>query len=294
MLDYIGKLPPLTDENRHLGPYAIVLAPTRELAQQIEGETTKFAVPLGYRCISIVGGKSMEEQAQSLSNGAEILIASPGRLKDVLEQHVLVLSQCAYVIMDEADRMVSLGFEETINAILDALPVTNLKPDSEEAEDPSKMKKLTIGENGQTQLYRQTVRDMVLSSLAGALLTLLFLFCFGQVMFSATMPPAVERLARKYMRRPAVVTIGVAGQAVDTVEQRVEFLYGDDKKKYAAPFFHLRSLELIRFFFWRQTTLGGDPQLQRVRAAHHCLCQPEAERRPTGQRRQSRQGWPIC
>lgn len=52
-----------------------------------------------------------------------------------------------------------------------------------------------------------------------------------QVMFSATMPPAVERLARKYMRRPAVVTIGVAGQAVDTVEQRVEFIYGEDKRK---------------------------------------------------------------
>lgn len=158
MLDYIGKLPPLTDENRHLGPYAIVLAPTRELAQQIEGETTKFATPLGYRCISIVGGKSMEEQAQSLSNGAEILIASPGRLKDVLEQHLLELSQCAYVIMDEADRMVSLGFEETINAILDALPVSNLKPDSEEAEDPSKMKKgLSFGDGEQTQLFRQTV-----------------------------------------------------------------------------------------------------------------------------------------
>lgn len=50
-------------------------------------------------------------------------------------------------------------------------------------------------------------------------------------MFSATMPPAVERLAKKYLRRPAIVTIGVAGQAVDTVEQRVEFINGEDKKK---------------------------------------------------------------
>jgi ATP-dependent RNA helicase DDX23/PRP28 len=56
--------------------------------------------------------------------------------------------------------------------------------------------------------------------------------CIPQVMFSATMPPAVERLAKKYLRRPAIVTIGVAGQAVDTVEQRVEFVSGDDKKKY--------------------------------------------------------------
>ena len=49
------------------------------------------------------------------------------------------------------------------------------------------------------------------------------------------MPPAVERLARTYMRRPATVTIGVAGQAVDTVEQRVEFVTGEERKKYVVP-----------------------------------------------------------
>lgn len=58
MLTYIGNLPPFTDENRHLGPYSLILAPTRELAQQIESETRKFAAPLGYTCVSIVGGVS--------------------------------------------------------------------------------------------------------------------------------------------------------------------------------------------------------------------------------------------
>lgn len=58
MLVYIQQLPPLTDENRHLGPFALILAPTRELAQQIESETKKFAKPLGYTCVSIVGGVS--------------------------------------------------------------------------------------------------------------------------------------------------------------------------------------------------------------------------------------------
>lgn len=56
MLTYIGNLPPFTEENRHLGPYSLILAPTRELAQQIESETRKFASPLGYTCVSIVGG----------------------------------------------------------------------------------------------------------------------------------------------------------------------------------------------------------------------------------------------
>lgn len=56
MLTYISKLPMLSDDNRHLGPYALILAPTRELAQQIESETRKFATPLGFKCVSIVGG----------------------------------------------------------------------------------------------------------------------------------------------------------------------------------------------------------------------------------------------
>lgn len=56
MLTFISNLPPLSDENRHLGPYALIMAPTRELAQQIEAEARKFAGPLGFTCVSIVGG----------------------------------------------------------------------------------------------------------------------------------------------------------------------------------------------------------------------------------------------
>ena len=56
MLVYILGLPPFVDANRHLGPYSLILAPTRELAQQIETEARRFAAPLGYRCVSIVGG----------------------------------------------------------------------------------------------------------------------------------------------------------------------------------------------------------------------------------------------
>jgi ATP-dependent RNA helicase DDX23/PRP28 len=58
MLTYISQLPPLSEENRHLGPLALILAPTRELAQQIETEAKKFATPLGFKCVSIVGGVS--------------------------------------------------------------------------------------------------------------------------------------------------------------------------------------------------------------------------------------------
>lgn len=59
MLSFISSMPPFTDDIRHLGPYALIMAPTRELAQQIESEASKFATPLGFKCVSIVGGVSV-------------------------------------------------------------------------------------------------------------------------------------------------------------------------------------------------------------------------------------------
>ena len=203
LLHYISELPTLNGATKNDGPYAIILAPTRELAQQIELEAKKFATPLGFTCVSLVGGHSIEEQSYNMRDGAEIIIATPGRLVDCIERRVLVLSQCCYVIMDEADRMIDLGFEEPVNKILDALPASNEKPDSEAAEDGNAMSRHLGGKDR----YRQTM------------------------MYTATMPSAVERIARKYLRRPAIVTIGNIGEAVDTVEQRVEFISGEDKRK---------------------------------------------------------------
>ncbi|PNP42768.1 hypothetical protein TGAMA5MH_05510 [Trichoderma gamsii] len=202
LLVYISDLPPLTEANKNDGPYALIIAPTRELVQQIETEARKFAEPLGFRCVSIVGGHSLEEQVFALRNGAEIIVATPGRLVDCIERRLLVLVQCCYIIMDEADRMIDLGFEDSVNKILDALPVTNEKPDTDEAENAQLMKRY-VGKDR----YRQTM------------------------MYTATMPPLVEKIAKKYLRRPAIVTIGNAGEAVDTVEQRVEFISGEDRRK---------------------------------------------------------------
>ncbi|KHE79176.1 Pre-mRNA-splicing ATP-dependent RNA helicase prp-28 [Neurospora crassa] len=203
LLVYISELPPLTEYNKNDGPYALILAPTRELVQQIESEAKKFATPLGFTVVSIVGGHSLEEQAFALRNGAEIIVATPGRLVDCLERRLLVFSQCCYTIMDEADRMIDQGFEEPLTKILDAMPVTNEKPDTDDAENPQLMSRYVDGKDR----YRQTM------------------------MYTATMPPIVERIAKKYLRRPAIVTIGNAGEAVDTVEQRVEFVSGEDKRK---------------------------------------------------------------
>lgn len=203
MLAYINELPPLTDENKYLGPYALIMAPTRELVQQIEAETTKFASCLGLKCVSIVGGHTLERQAVALRDGAHIVIATVGRLRDCLDRRILVLSQCTYVVMDEADRMTDMGFEADVNYVLDALPVSNTKPVEDDIEDAGE----SSSRPDTSHKYRQTV------------------------MFSATISPPVERIAKQYLRRPAVVIIGVAGQVVDTIEQRVEHVTEEKKRQ---------------------------------------------------------------
>ena len=68
---------------------------------EIEQEAKKFCGPLGFNCVSIVGGHSLTQQSFSMRLGAHVIIATPGRLKDVLERHMIVLNQCTYVVMDE-------------------------------------------------------------------------------------------------------------------------------------------------------------------------------------------------
>lgn len=204
LLVWIQSLPKIErEEDVDQGPYAIIMAPTRELAQQIEEETIKFGQPLGIRTVVVVGGLSREEQGFRLRLGCEIVIATPGRLIDVLENRYLVLSQCTYIVLDEADRMIDMGFEPEVQKILEYMPVTNLKPDTDEAEDADKLL-----ENFYTKKkYRQTV------------------------MFTATMPPAVERLARSYLRRPATVYIGSIGKPTERTEQIVYLMGENDKRK---------------------------------------------------------------
>lgn len=205
LLVWITELPKVVrDAEEDEGPYAIILAPTRELAQQIEEETHKFAKPLGIRTVSIIGGLSREDQGFQLRQGCEIVIATPGRLIDVLENRYLVLGRCTYIVLDEADRMIDLGFEPEVQKILTFLPVSNEKPDTEEAEDPTLLLKNI---HSTKHRFRQTV------------------------MFTATMPPAVERLARSYLRRPAVVYIGSVGKPTERVEQIVHIVTEAGKRK---------------------------------------------------------------
>ena len=82
-----------------------------------------------------------------LRMGCEVVIATPGRLIDVLENHYLVLSQCTYIVLDEADRMIDMGFEPDVQTILSHMPVTNEKPDSDILEDETTMTQNFLNKN---------------------------------------------------------------------------------------------------------------------------------------------------
>ncbi|HEY5833923.1 DEAD/DEAH box helicase [Streptomyces sp.] len=100
-------------------PLALVLVPTRELAQQITDALTPYARPLRLRMATVVGGMSIGRQAGDLRSGAEVVVATPGRLKDLIERGDCRLGQVAVTVLDEADQMADMGFMPQVTELLD-------------------------------------------------------------------------------------------------------------------------------------------------------------------------------
>eukprot|EP00019_Armaparvus_languidus_P002038 CAMPEP_0168596548 /NCGR_PEP_ID=MMETSP0420-20121227/10077_1 /TAXON_ID=498008 /ORGANISM="Pessonella sp." /LENGTH=498 /DNA_ID=CAMNT_0008633115 /DNA_START=41 /DNA_END=1533 /DNA_ORIENTATION=+ len=100
------------------GPIVLVLAPTRELAVQIEKEASKFGGTSRIKSVCVYGGSDKRKQIGLLRQGAEIVIATPGRLIDLLSSHQTNLRRVTYLVLDEADRMLDMGFEPQIRKIL--------------------------------------------------------------------------------------------------------------------------------------------------------------------------------
>ncbi|KAI9206184.1 P-loop containing nucleoside triphosphate hydrolase protein [Polychytrium aggregatum] len=165
-------------------PQVLVLSPTRELAIQIQETYEKFGGSIGIRSTCVYGGVNKWEQKKVLNNGVGVIVATPGRLIDLIEDEdgSCDLSDVSFLVLDEADRMLDLGFEEAIKKI-----VARIKPKSE----------------------RQTV------------------------MFSATWPSAIQKIASQYLNEPIRVTVGSTDLAANVnIEQRVEVLdpQGKDRR----------------------------------------------------------------
>ena len=153
-------------ETKRPGVRVLVLAPTRELVSQIN-ESYKQLAPKGSpRCAAVIGGASMSNQTEALRRGAGVVVATPGRLLDHVERKTIDLSYVEVLVLDEADRMLDMGFLPAIRRILSELPER-----------------------------RQTL------------------------LFSATMSPEIESLARATMKEPKLVEVSPRGSAAATVEQ---------------------------------------------------------------------------
>jgi ATP-dependent RNA helicase DeaD len=148
------------------GPQALILVPTRELAVQVRGEVEKLAVGRRVHTVAIYGGKPIRMQIEKLKRGADIIVGTPGRVLDLLGRGSLNLGDLRVVVLDEADRMLDIGFRPDIEKILRKCPQS-----------------------------RQTL------------------------LLSATVPPPVERLARRYMHEPESLNFSPKEVAVETIEQ---------------------------------------------------------------------------
>ncbi|CAK9859561.1 unnamed protein product [Sphagnum jensenii] len=124
MLRHIMDQPPLVQGD---GPIGLIMAPTRELVQQIYNDIKKFSKVLGLTCVPVYGGSGVAQQISDLKRGAEMVVCTPGRMIDILctsAGKITNLRRVTYLVMDEADRMFDMGFEPQITRI-----VQNTRPD---------------------------------------------------------------------------------------------------------------------------------------------------------------------
>lgn len=158
----------LLDEQKKY-PQALVVCPTRELCLQIVTEVERFKKNMkGMNVVAVYGGASIGMQIRDIKRGVQIVVATPGRLIDLIERKAINLGEIEYVVLDEADEMLNMGFQEDIEFILQNTP----KKES-------------------------------------------------TWLFSATMPPEIRKVSKRYMKEPVEVTVG----QVNTANKNIDHQY---------------------------------------------------------------------
>jgi len=128
-LESLLRKGPPASSGRRPSPCGLVLAPTRELAAQIHAESVKFSFRTGIRTCIIYGGAAMNEQKRELDEGCDIMVATPGRLTDMFARNFVSLSLVHFFILDEADRMLDMGFEPQVRQIVEQTDMIKRKSD---------------------------------------------------------------------------------------------------------------------------------------------------------------------
>ena len=118
----IPILETIVPKGSKLGPQALVMVPTRELAVQVRDESIKLAKGRPFRIMAVYGGKPLRQQTEQLQKGADMVVGTPGRVLDLMGRGSLNLRELKVVVLDEADRMLDIGFRPDIEKILKACP----------------------------------------------------------------------------------------------------------------------------------------------------------------------------
>jgi superfamily II DNA/RNA helicase len=158
-------------------PRSLILEPTRELAMQVAENFEKYGKYHPLSMALLMGGVQMGDQVKALEKGVDVLIATPGRLMDLFQRGKIMLNDCNLLVIDEADRMLDMGFIPDIEEICSKLPAT-----------------------------RQTL------------------------LFSATMPPPIQKLAQRFLKEPKRVEVARPATANVNIEQRLVETRADRKK----------------------------------------------------------------
>ena len=212
----------------------LVLAPTRELAGQIAKSARDYGALSGLSVAVIVGGTSVGKDRQNLARGVDILVATPGRLVDLVDQRALALDEVEILVLDEADQMLDLGFIHALRKIVALLPKR-----------------------------RQTL------------------------LFSATMPKAIQQLAAQYLTDPAHVSVAPAATTAERVDQFVCFVGQSEKQALLTLSLRkgLESREMDRVLVFTRTKHGADRVVRklaqsniRANAIHGNKSQPQREK----------------
>jgi len=182
-------------DNKRPGVRVLVLAPTRELALQIQKNYGELNNQKGNRSVILMGGANLRAQVAELRRGASVVIATPGRLLDLTERGALDLSHVEVLVLDEADRMLDMGFLPAIRRVLALVPQK-----------------------------RQTL------------------------LFSATLSPEIERLARSTMQQPQLVEVSRRGQAASLVEQTAYQVAAESKTALLLDLLEGESFERVLIF----------------------------------------------
>ena len=188
---------------------ALILTPTRELAVQVRESFARYAMHSGLEIAVVYGGVPLGPQETALRAGVDVIVATPGRLLDHMERQNVAFDDLEVLVLDEADRMLDMGFAPQLNRIVAEIPK-----------------------------YRQTL------------------------LFSATMAPEIEALARKYLRKPIVVQVGLRTQAASTVTHAVYPVPRDRKSALLVEL--LRQKELDSVLVFTRTKHGADKVVRKL------------------------------